>query len=115
MRWPVLAWSIVMVGFGEVVLVCTWHLLGAVTQDRIFTRASLPWVNRITGSFIAAGIALLIGLVYLVIDGTVGPVTVHLLVLMAAIGCFGLATLMAVLRVLLVQATQLRTDMDEVI
>lgn len=115
MRWPVLVWAIVMVGFGEVVLACTWRLLDAVSQNRIFTEASLPWVNRITGSFAAAGAALLVGLVYLAIDGRVGPITVHLLVLMAAIGCFGLGALMVVLRALLVQATQLRADMDEVI
>lgn len=115
MRWPVLVWTIVMVLFGEVALVCTWHLLDAVSNDQIFTWDSLPWVSRITRCFEVAGVALLVGLVFLVVDGTVGPITVHFCVLMAAVGCFGLAALMTVLRALLVQATQLRTDMDEVI
>lgn len=115
MRWPALAWAILMVMFGQIVLVCTWALLTAVRQDRIFSAASLPWVNRIIGSFVAAGVALLVGLMYLILDGTVGPITVHLLVLMAAIGCFSLAALVIVLRALLVQATELRTNLDEVI
>lgn len=115
MRWPVLVWAVLLVLLGEIVLACTWVLLGAVSRDRIFTTSSLPWVNRIIGAFVAAGVAVLAGLVFLVVDGTVGPITVHLFVLMSAIGCFALAALVIVLRALLVQATVLRSDMDEVI
>ena len=115
MRWPVLGWAVVMVLFGQIVLVCTWVLLTAVRRERIFSASSLPWVNRIIGAFVAAGVALLVGLAYLAIDGAVGPITVHVFVLMAAMGCFCLAALVFVLRALLVQATQLRADMDEVI
>jgi Protein of unknown function (DUF2975) len=97
----------------QVVIVCTWQLLGMVRTDRIFTDAAFRWVDLILGA-IAAGWLVWLGFGIYVLatsDDPGNPLAVGILGL--AITVVGL--LMLVMRALLRQATTLHTDMEAVI
>jgi hypothetical protein len=113
LRWPTLGVAVLGLGCVEVVIVCTWKLLTLVEEDRIFSAASMVWVDAIVGAITAAELLLLGTLVWsLVAVGLPGPPVVLLLVLVAG-AVVGL--LVVVMRALLRQATTLRTDMEAVI
>ena len=117
--WPILLVAELGIVCFQVVIVCTWKLLGMVKADSIFSDASLRWVNGIVWSFVAAWL-LLAGLAaYLVAwiyftpelrDPGI-PIVLFGMVLLGAV----LVMLVVVLRALLRQATVLRTDMEAVI
>jgi len=103
----------------QVVIVCTWRLLSMVRRDRIFSEASLRWVNAIVWSFVA-GWVLLVGvatyitaIIYLTpqLRDPGVPILLFGVVLVASV----FVLLVIVLRALLRQATDLRADMDVVI
>jgi hypothetical protein len=102
-----------------VVIVCTWKLLTMVRRDRIFSDASLPWVDTIVwvvgaGWLALAGVAAyLTGVIYFTpeLRDPGLPILLGGLVLFSAV----IVLLVVVLRALLRQATVLRTDMDGVI
>lgn len=113
LRWPLTVLFALGILCAQVVLACTWKLLGMVQQDRIFSEESFRWVDAIVGA-IGVGWLLLVGLflwVGVVADDP-GPVMVLLLAVMLG-GSFGL--LMLVMRALLHQATELRTELEAVI
>ena len=112
LRWPTLTVAVLGLGCVQVVIVCTWKLLTLVEDDRIFSEASMAWVDAIVWAIGTAW--LLLGtLVWSVVSvGLPGPPAVLLLVLVA-VAVLGL--LMVVMRALLRQATTLRTDMEAVI
>ncbi|PJJ72090.1 Protein of unknown function (DUF2975) [Diaminobutyricimonas aerilata] len=117
--WPILVVAELGVLCVQVVIVCTWRLLTMVQKDRIFSEASLRWVDGIVWAFVIAW-SLLAGLaVYLTAfiyftpelrDPGI-PIVLFGMVLIGAV----LVLLMVVLRALLRQATALRTDMEGVI
>lgn len=96
-------------------LVALWILLGRVRRDRIFSPASLRWVDAIIGA--AAVAAGLTGLVYahqmLAPVPGIGPAAWPLLLIVLA--GIGFVLTMLVMRRLLVTAVGLRTDLDGVI
>jgi hypothetical protein len=49
LRWPTLGVAVLGLGCVEVVIVCTWKLLTLVEEDRIFSAASMVWVDTIVG------------------------------------------------------------------
>ncbi len=110
--------ELVMICF-QVVLVCIWVLLTMVDKDRIFSDASLRWVDGIVWSFstawvLFAGLALyLTAVIYFTpeLRDPGFPIVLFGLTLMGAM----VVLLMLVMRALLRQATTLRTDMEEVI
>lgn len=112
-RWPLLAVCELGMICVQVVIVSTWRLLTMVNEDRVFSRASLVWVDAIVWS---TGVAwlLLFGLFVMVLATSDDPGNpfAALLVLLPATA---FALLMVVLRALLLQATALRTDMEAVI
>ena len=113
LRWPLTAIAVFFVLCVQVVVVATWKLLGLVASDRIFTRASLAWVDAIVGAIAAAwivffGLFLWAGFQA---DDPGAPLLMFLLLVAGAV----LGLLMVVMRALLRQATTLRTDMDAVI
>ena len=113
LRWPTLTVAVLGLGCVQVVIVCTWKLLTLVEDDRIFSEASLVWVNAIIGAIAAAWVLLLGTFVWSVVRvGLPGPPAV-LLLMLVAVAVLGL--LMVVMRALLRQATTLRTDMEAVI
>lgn len=113
LRWPLTAATISILLCVQVVLICTWQLLGMVRSDRIFTEAALPWVDAI---IVAIGVGWLIVFGILVglsteWDDPGAPLVLTLLLVGVAV----IGLLMIVMRALLRQATTLRTDMEAVI
>ncbi len=113
LRWPTLVVAVLGLGCVQVVIVCTWKLLTLVEDDRIFSAASMVWVDAIVGAIAVAWLLLLGTFVWSLVGvGLVGPPVVLLLMLVAG-AVVGL--LVVVMRALLRQATTLRTDMEAVI
>src|SRR5215213_7290515 len=52
LRWPATAVTVFWVLCIQVVIVSTWKLLTLVKNDRIFSEASLVWVNAIVWAII---------------------------------------------------------------
>jgi hypothetical protein len=113
LRWPATAVTVFWVLCAQVVIVSTWKLLTLVKNDRIFTEASLKWVDAIVWA-IGAGWTVLLG-VFLYVGFNADDPGLPLLLLLMLTGVTVLGLLMVVLRALLRQATRLRTDMEAVI
>jgi hypothetical protein len=113
LRWPLTAIAVFWVLCIQVVVVCTWQLLTLVKDDRIFSDASLRWVNGIVGAVGAAWVVLL-G-VFLYVGFQADDPGVPLLLFLLLVGVAVLGLLLVVMRALLRQATSLRTDMEAVI
>jgi hypothetical protein len=117
--WPMLIVAeLVLLSF-QIVIVCTWKLLTMVKKDRIFSDASLRWVNGIVWAvagawLLFAGLALyLTAIIFFTpeIRDPGIPVVLFGITLMGAV----VVLLLLVLRALLRQATVLRSDLEEVI
>jgi hypothetical protein len=113
LRWPMTAVTVFWVLCIQVVIVSTWKLLTMVKNDRIFSEASLVWVNAIVGAIGAAWVVL-VG-VFLYVGFNANDPGLPLLLFLMVIGVTVLGLLMVVMRALLRQATTLRTDMEAVI
>ena len=113
LRWPLTAWAVVVLLCVQVVIVCTWRLLGMVRDQRIFTEGAFRWVDAILAAMGVAWV-LLAGLSLYAVAQADDPgdaVALFTVVLASAV----VVLLMAVMRELLRQATGLRTDLDGVI
>ncbi|GHF53566.1 hypothetical protein FHX82_007364 [Amycolatopsis bartoniae] len=113
LRWPLTAIAVFLVLCVQVVLVATWQLLTLVQKDRIFTTASLKWVDLIVWAIAAAwlvfaGMLLFVGL-------NADDPGMPMVLFLVTVGITVLGLLMVVLRALLRQATVLRSDMEAVI
>ena len=97
----------------QVVIVSTWKLLTLVKNDRIFSDASLAWVDAIVWAIAAAWLVLL-G-VFLYVGFNADDPGLPLLLFLLVLGVSALGLLMTVMRALLRQATALRTDLEAVI
>ncbi|MET8117952.1 DUF2975 domain-containing protein [Micromonospora sp. NPDC005189] len=113
LRWPATVVTVFWVLCVQVVIVSTWKLLSLVKDDRIFTEASLKWVDAIVWA-IAAAWVVLVG-VFLWVGFNADDPGVPLLLFLLTVGVTVLGLLMVVMRALLRQATTLRTDMEAVI
>lgn len=113
LRWPMTAVSVFWVLCVQVVIVATWRLLTLVKKDRIFSPASLAWVDAIVWAIAAAWLVLL-G-VFLYVGFHADDPGLPLLLFLMLVGVAVLGLLMVVMRALLRQATTLRTDMEAVI
>lgn len=113
LRWPATAVAVFWVLCVQVVIVSTWKLLSLVKSDRIFTEASLKWVDAIVWA-IAAAWVVLVG-VFLYVGFQADDPGMPLLLFLLTVGVTVLGLLMVVMRALLRQATTLRTDMEAVI
>jgi hypothetical protein len=94
-------------------MLATWKLLTLVKNDRIFSDASLVWVNVIVWAIAAAWVVLVGGLLYVGFNANDPGLPLLLFLMSVAVTVLGL--LMVVMRTLLRQATTLRTDMEAVI
>ena len=110
LRWPLTAYAACIILCGQIVVVCTWHLLTLVDRDRIFTGAADRWVDGIVRAAVAAWclLAIAFALAAVTADDPGGPVVLLLVLLVTSV----LALLMPVLRDLLRQATTLRARLD---
>ncbi|SNY62143.1 DUF2975 domain-containing protein [Paractinoplanes atraurantiacus] len=113
LRWPATIVTIFWVLCVQAVIVATWKLLTLVQKDRIFTPASMVWVDVILWAF-GAGWVTLTG-VFLYVGFNAEDPGLPLLLFLATTGVTVLTLLITVLRALLRQATTLRTDMEAVI
>jgi hypothetical protein len=113
LRWPATAVTVFWVLCIQVVIVSTWKLLTLVKNDRIFSEASLVWVNAIVWAIIAAWVVL-VG-VFLYVGFNADDPGLPLLLFLMVVGVSVLGLLIVVMRALLRQATTLRTDMEAVI
>ncbi|MCE7001072.1 DUF2975 domain-containing protein [Saccharothrix sp. S26] len=113
LRWPLTAITVFWVLCVQVVIVSIWKLLTLVKKDRIFSEASLRWVDLIVWA-IAAGWVVFQG-VFLWVGFNADDPGVPLVMFLMSIGLTVVGLLMVVMRALLRQATTLRTDMESVI
>jgi hypothetical protein len=113
LRWPMTAITVFWVLCVQVVIVSTWKLLTLVRDDRIFSEASMLWVDAIVGAIAAAW--LVFGGFSLYVALSADDPGLPLLLLLLGMGLTVLGLLMVVMRELLRQATSLRTDMEAVI
>ncbi|MDT0533293.1 DUF2975 domain-containing protein [Micromonospora sp. DSM 115977] len=113
LRWPMTAVAVFWVLCVQVVVVSTWKLLTLVKRDRIFSDASLAWVDAIVWAIVAAWVVLLGVFLYVGFNATDPGLPLLLFLLLVGVAVLGL--LMVVMRALLRQATTLRTDMEAVI
>jgi hypothetical protein len=113
LRWPLTAISVFWVLCVQVVIVATWRLLTMVERDRIFSPASLAWVDAIVWSIVAAWVTLVA--VFLYFGFRADDPGLPLLLFLLVVGVAVLGLLMVVMRALLRAATTLRTDMEAVI
>jgi hypothetical protein len=113
LRWPLTAMAVFWVLCVQVVVVCTWRLLTLVTDDRIFSHASLAWVDAIVAAVGAAWL-LLVG-VFLYVGFRADDPGLPLLLFLFVVGGAVFGLLLIVMRALLRQATALRTDLEAVI
>jgi hypothetical protein len=113
LRWPATVVTVFWVLCIQVVIVSTWKLLTLVKNDRIFTDASLVWVNAIVWTIAAAWVVLVAVLLY--VGFNADDPGLPLLLFLMSVGVTVLGLLMLVMRALLRQATTLRTDMEAVI
>jgi hypothetical protein len=113
LRWPLTVFSIVELLCVQAVIVSTWKLLTLVKHDRIFSKASLAWVDVIVWAVGAAWI-LLLG-VFLFVGFNADDPGMPLLLFLFVVAGAVLGLLLVVLRAVLHQAITLRADMDEVI
>jgi hypothetical protein len=113
LRWPFTAIAVVVILCIQVVIVATWKLLTLVKHDRIFTQASLRWVDAIVWAIVAAWLVLVGVDVFVAFQADDPGAPMLLLFLTTGLTVLGL--LMVVMRELLRQATTLRTDMEAVI
>jgi len=113
LRWPLTIVSVFWVLCVQVVIVATWKLLTLFKTDRIFSNASLRWVDAIVWAVAAAWVVLVA--VFLYFGFTADDPGLPILLFLMVISVTVLGLLMVVMRGLLRQATTLRTDMEAVI
>lgn len=113
LRWPLTALAATLILCLQVVIACTWKLLGMVERDRIFRTDALRFVDIIIGA-IAVGWLLFCG-VWLWVGFTADDPGLPLVLTLVALAGGALGLLVVVMRSLLQQAIELRTDMDSVI
>jgi len=113
LRWPMLLCSVVVILCAQLVIVATWRLLTMVNDDRIFSDDAFRWVDAILGAIVVAEASMAGLLVYLYLTWDDPGMGVLVMLGLLSGGAFGL--LLLVLRTLLQQATELRTDLDAVI
>lgn len=113
LRWPLTAIAVFLVLCVQVILVATWNLLTLVKKDRIFTAASLKWVDAIVWAVAAAWVVFAGMLIFVGFNADDPGMPMVLFLVTVGITVIGL--LMVVMRALLRQATALRSDLEAVI
>ena len=113
LRWPLTAVTVFWVLCVQVVIVATWKLLTLVKEDRIFTEASMGWVDAIVWAVVAAWVTLVGVFLYVGFRADDPGLPLLLFLMVIAVSVVGL--LIVVMRRLLRDATVLRTDMEAVI
>jgi len=115
LRWPVLVLAILTVACVQVALVALWALLTLVEQGQVFSPAAFRHVDVIVAAAVVAS-ALVAGTWwYLTLVGGIQQLGLTLMCFGLTCAGVALALLMVVMKALLRQATQLTSDLAEVI
>jgi hypothetical protein len=98
----------------QVAVVCVWRLVSMVRRGTVFSHDAFRYVDGVTGAIVA------MALVWFAVTGINAPDQrddpgVSLIMAGIGVAILGVALIVRVLRLLLVQATQLRTELDHVI
>lgn len=120
-RTPILVITVLGAVTVQVVLVCVWRLVTMVRHGTVFSHAAFRYVHMVIGAFVAAALLVFALGVVLAPGEEVAPGIV-LLLGVVSLAVFGIALIVLVLRMLLVQAvardveaTQMQAELDEVI
>ena len=114
LRWPYVAGAVAVVACVQVAIVCVWRLLGFVRTGSIFSTRAFRWVDVIIGAIGAAVAILVVMFIHLTVIAAMPPAA-FLFLIGGVVSGLCLALLMVVMRGLLVRATQLESDLSEVI
>lgn len=112
-RWPLLIGFELGLVCVQVVIACIWRLLTLVGEGRVFSDEAIRWVDVILAA-IGVAWALLLAFTAFVFVSSGEPGNGFAALLVFLPGTV-FALLMVVMRALLLQATELRTDMEAVI
>lgn len=113
-RWPLAVSLVLFLACIQVALLATWQLLGQVADEEIFNGSARRWVDLIIAALGAAWIVALATSLWQTSQNVSAP----WIVLTETLGLLvGLAVLLllVVLRGLLIQATELKIEMDAVV
>ena len=113
-RVPVALILILGVGTLQVLAVCIWRLLTMVRRGTVFSHAAFRYVDVMIGAIATASVLAFAMAVTLAPGEDVAPGMVGF-ICGISLTIAGFALLMVVMRQLLAQATQLRSELDEVI
>ncbi|VXB75983.1 Putative membrane protein [Arthrobacter sp. 9AX] len=113
LQWPLTVFAILELACVQVVIVSTWKLLTMVRRDQIFSRQAFVWVDAIMWAIAAAWTMLAVFFAIVVLNAD-DPGMPLLLVLMLTAGA-AVGLVVVVLRALLRQAADLRSDLEAVI
>ncbi|MGD7003339.1 DUF2975 domain-containing protein [Corynebacterium halotolerans] len=107
--------SVIVIGFVcvEVALACVWQLLTLVRRGKVFSPLAFRWVDVIIGAItVAAVLVLILGYIVGEVDDDPGVILIGaVLALLVA----GVALIVYVQRMLLVQAAGFSAELDAVI
>ena len=113
LQWPLTIFAILEVACVQVVIVSTWKLLTMVKRDQIFSRRAFAWVDAIMWAIAAAWIMLAVFSAIVVLNADDPGLPILLILTLVAGAAVGLVVV--VLRALLRQAADLRSDLEAVI
>ena len=99
----------------EIAFVAVWRLLTMVAQEQIFAERAIPWVNTIVWAALVSTVLSVGCCMHLLFLINAGGPGVLLLMVAALIGGLAFSLIMVVMRGLLVTATRMRSELDEVI
>lgn len=119
LRWPLTAAAVLALLGLQVVVVGTWKLLGMVVADRIFSTDAFVWVDTVVWGVVGAWLSFAAAAAALTVTIFLTPELRDpgLPMMLAAVTLVGAVAVLVVvvLRALLHQAADLRTDLDAVI
>lgn len=113
LQWPLTIFAILEVACVQVVIVSTWKLLTMVKRDQIFSRRAFVWVDAIMWAIAAAWAMLAVFSAIVVLNADDPGLPILLILTLVAGAAVGLVVV--VLRALLRQAADLRSDLEAVI
>ena len=114
LQWPGIIAAAIFVLCLQAALICVWRLLTLAREGIIFNAKAFAYVDVILVAIIVATVIVIVTLALLTAVGAASPSIALLSVLGIVIGAV-LALLVVVLRGLLRQASQLESDLAEVV
>ncbi len=112
---PVLVLTEAFMVSALVVLVSMWVLVGMVGRDVVFSARAFRWVDAIIVAFVVGAVIAFGLLMWIVGFVDIGGPPTGMLGVAGTVGCLAAAVLMALMRGLLVKATEMQDFLAEVV